>query len=388
MLIPEKPSEIMRKIENYGYRAYAVGGCVRDTLLGRVPWDWDIACSAPPDKIMEMFPRSRPSGISYGTVTVSIGNDEFEITTFRKEGEYTNGRKPDSVSFVAAVEEDLCRRDFTVNAMAADINGTITDPFGGIDDIERKLIRCVGNPEKRFREDALRMFRAVRFSACLGFNIEENTVKGILSECSGALLLSPERIGGELTKIISSVRPDYVGKAANFHLLDHIIGNARPDVSNLYLIETGENRMACYCAMVILHGGDFDSLSQGLSLTHNIKRKIYTLNKIFSEKLTPFEVGFTYGIDGLRLYTDMLNAMGDFDKAKRTLLLMREKKFITPRDLNLRGDELVGMGFKGEEIGNALKILCHAVSTGIVENSREKLTEYINTNYKCVNSQN
>ena len=140
----------MRKIENYGYRAYAVGGCVRDTLLGRAPWDWDIACSAPPDKIMEMFPRSRPSGIVYGTVTVSIGNDEFEITTFRKEGEYTNGRKPDSVSFVAAVEEDLCRRDFTVNAMAADINGTITDPFGGIDDIERKLIRCVGNPEKRF----------------------------------------------------------------------------------------------------------------------------------------------------------------------------------------------------------------------------------------------
>ena len=168
---PKHVKHIMITLQARGYRAFLVGGCVRDMILGAQPQDWDICTSALPEQVMEVFPGSRPTGLRHGTVTVTENAKSVEVTTFRSEGRYADHRHPDSVSFVGDLTTDLSRRDFTMNAIAVSIDGLVADPFGGVEDIKNKLIRCVGEPEQRFEEDALRMFRAFRFSARLGFGL-------------------------------------------------------------------------------------------------------------------------------------------------------------------------------------------------------------------------
>jgi tRNA nucleotidyltransferase (CCA-adding enzyme) len=163
-----RPDEILLRLRAAGYEAYYVGGCVRDTLLGRPVHDWDIATAAEPARVQALFPRTVPTGLRHGTVTVLTGSGQAEVTTFRVDGDYRDGRHPASVRFVRTLREDLSRRDFTVNAMAMDEAGSLTDLFGGRDDLARRLIRCVGEPETRFREDALRMLRAYRFLRAAG----------------------------------------------------------------------------------------------------------------------------------------------------------------------------------------------------------------------------
>lgn len=236
--VPEQVSFIIHKLEESGFEAYAVGGCVRDTLLGRVPGDWDITTSALPEHVKSLFRRTIDTGIEHGTVTVMIGKEGYEVTTYRVDGDYRDGRHPSSVTFTPSLIEDLKRRDFTINAMAyrpcnetntdnADIcsvtgmtqcaDGTddcfvngIVDCFDGISDLKNKIIRCVGDPEERFGEDALRMLRAVRFAAQLGFTIEDNTKAAIRKLAGNLRLISKERIQVELVKLISSPHPDYI----------------------------------------------------------------------------------------------------------------------------------------------------------------------------------
>ena len=167
-----RPDLILKTLEGAGFAACFVGGCVRDTLLGRPVHDWDVTTSALPEEIMALFPRCIPTGIKHGTVTVLLRGESFEVTTFRRDGAYHDGRHPDGVVFVPNLTEDLARRDFTINAMAMHLDGRITDCFDGKADLKRGIIRCVGDPERRFREDALRMLRAWRFSAQLGFAID------------------------------------------------------------------------------------------------------------------------------------------------------------------------------------------------------------------------
>ena len=172
----EQAQIIISEIENRGFQAYLVGGCVRDLLLGRIPEDWDIASSARPEQIMEIFgDKAYPTGLKHGTVTVKTDREAFEITTFRTEGSYSDGRHPDAVTFARTIEEDLSRRDFTVNAMAIDSAGRLVDPYDGAGDLTRRLIRCVGEPERRFTEDALRILRGLRFASVLHFSIEKST---------------------------------------------------------------------------------------------------------------------------------------------------------------------------------------------------------------------
>ena len=173
--IPQKAEQILHILNEAGYEAYVVGGCVRDSILDRVPGDWDITTSALPEQVKELFHRTVDTGIQHGTVTVMMGKEGFEVTTYRVDGEYHDGRHPDAVTFTRSLEEDLKRRDFTINAMAYHPGHGLVDLFGGMEDINRKIIRCVGDPVERFTEDALRMLRAVRFSAQLGFTVEENT---------------------------------------------------------------------------------------------------------------------------------------------------------------------------------------------------------------------
>lgn len=206
--LPEKVKYIIDTLMEAGYEAYAVGGCIRDSILGRKPGDWDITTSAKPMQVKELFSRTIDTGIQHGTVTVMMNGEGFEVTTYRVDGEYEDGRHPKEVVFTASLLEDLKRRDFTINAMAYNEKDGLVDAFSGIEDLEKKVIRCVGNPKERFEEDALRMMRAVRFAAQLGFSIEEET-KGAITELAQNLAkVSAERIQVELVKLLVSNHPE------------------------------------------------------------------------------------------------------------------------------------------------------------------------------------
>ena len=175
-----RPDEVLDTLQRAGFEAWYVGGCVRDTLLGRPIHDWDVTTSALPEQVLALFPRTVPTGLQHGTVTVLSDSGPVEVTTYRADGDYHDGRHPDGVRFVRSLREDTARRDFTVNAMAMDQRGNIRDFYGGRADLAAGILRCVGAPERRFREDALRMLRACRFAAQLGFAIEPETWAALL----------------------------------------------------------------------------------------------------------------------------------------------------------------------------------------------------------------
>ena len=200
--------EVVRHLEQSGYEAYFVGGCVRDKWLGRPLKDIDIATSAKPDEVMRLFDKTVPTGLKHGTVTVVMDGCAFEVTTFRKESEYERFRRPKSVEFVSDLHEDLLRRDFTMNAMALDSGGRWIDPFGGRSDLERGVLRCVGDPEQRFREDALRMMRCIRFAAEYGLAVEERTWAALKANASLIRHVAMERVGAETEKIVEGRDPD------------------------------------------------------------------------------------------------------------------------------------------------------------------------------------
>lgn len=201
--VPKKVFSVMDTLISHGYEAYIVGGAVRDLVMDIKPHDWDIATNAKPDEVCRLFQRTINTGIKHGTVTAMIQGEGYEITTYRSDGIYSDGRHPDSVKFVSTIEEDLARRDFTINAMAIDRKGNLVDPFNGLEDIKEGYIRCVGDPNKRFEEDALRMLRAIRFlSRFQEFSIAFDTLKAIRCNAERLKGVSAERIRDELTKIL------------------------------------------------------------------------------------------------------------------------------------------------------------------------------------------
>lgn len=206
--IPEKVNMIIGTLTAAGHEAYAVGGCVRDAVLGRKPADWDITTSASPYEVKALFPRTLDTGLQHGTVTVMLGREGFEVTTYRVDGEYEDCRHPKEVQFTKSLLEDLKRRDFTINAMAYNEEDGLVDEFDGIGDLKRGIIRCVGDAEERFTEDALRMLRAVRFSAQLGFVLEPQTRAAIEKLCGNLRKVSAERIQVELVKLLASPHPE------------------------------------------------------------------------------------------------------------------------------------------------------------------------------------
>lgn len=211
--LPEKVNIIISTLQVHGYEAYAVGGCVRDSILGREPDDWDITTSATPLETKALFKRTFDTGIEHGTITVLLDKDAFEVTTYRVDGKYEDSRHPKEVTFTRSLKEDLLRRDFTINAMAYNDEEGLVDVFGGIRDLKNKSIRCVGNAEERFGEDALRILRAVRFAAQLGFEIEKETQKGIVKLAPTLANISAERIQVELVKMLVSPNPGLLRKA-------------------------------------------------------------------------------------------------------------------------------------------------------------------------------
>lgn len=211
--MPEPVQFIIHKIMAAGFEAFAVGGCVRDSILGRTPKDWDITTSALPQQIKALFPRTVDTGIQHGTVTVLLNGEGYEVTTYRIDGRYEDGRHPAEVTFTPSLEEDLRRRDLTINAMAYNDQRGLVDLYGGRRDLRDGIVRCVGDPLERFQEDALRMMRTIRFSAQLGYRIEENTKDAIGRLADTLARVSAERIQAELVGLLTSPHPEYLREA-------------------------------------------------------------------------------------------------------------------------------------------------------------------------------
>lgn len=248
--LPDKVKHIITELEAAGYEAYAVGGCIRDCVLGREPNDWDITTSASPMETKAVFKHTIDTGIQHGTVTVMIDHEGFEVTTYRIDGEYEDSRHPKEVVFTKSLVEDLKRRDFTINAMAYNDTSGLVDVFGGIADLENKIIRCVGNAQERFSEDALRMMRAVRFSAQLGFSIDTETERAIVALAPNLSNVSAERIQVELVKLLVSPNPDYMRKAYDLRItavvlpeLDAAFETPQHNPHHMYTV--GEHLMHC-----------------------------------------------------------------------------------------------------------------------------------------------
>lgn len=233
--LPDHVTYIIHTLENAGYEAYAVGGCVRDALLGRVPQDWDITTNAMPMQVKELFRRTIDTGLQHGTVTIMLEHIGYEVTTYRIDGEYEDGRHPKAVTFTVSLEDDLMRRDFTINAMAYNETNGLVDLFDGRADLEEGIIRCVGEPAERFTEDALRMMRAIRFGAQLGFSIEGRTLAAIRELAPTIQKISAERVQTELIKTLTSAHPDRVRLFYETGLSAYFL----PELDRM--METGQN---------------------------------------------------------------------------------------------------------------------------------------------------
>ncbi len=252
MKIPYDVEMIITELNQHGYEAYAVGGCVRDSLLKRIPKDWDITTSAKPEEVKKVFKRTIDTGILHGTVTVMIGKEGYEVTTYRVDGEYADHRHPDSVTFTSNLEEDLKRRDFTINAMAWHPESGLVDLFDGQKDLEKGIIRCVGCPDERFDEDALRMMRAVRFSAQLGFHIDPETAKAVKHHAPDLKNVSAERVREELVKLLISDHPEKIHDAWELGITaivlpeyDNIVGEVINSPNHIYDIEMHTIKTLC-----------------------------------------------------------------------------------------------------------------------------------------------
>lgn len=354
---PKYVLNILCALDSAGHRAVLAGGCVRDSLLGRRPSDWDIASSASPEEVLALFPRCVPTGIKHGTVTVLSGGGSVEVTAFRAEGGYSDHRRPDSVSFGCPLEADLARRDLTVNAMAMDAAGEITDPFGGRDDLRRRLLRCVGEPERRFDEDALRMLRTVRFSAQLGFEIEPRTLEAIRALAHLASGLSAERVRDELLKTLRSPAPGLVWQLVDLGLLDACLapGDASAprealDVLPIYA------RLAHFCRGLELGGYimSTDRFLAALRFDGETLRRTASAVEVLKS--------------GSRDWKRLLRGHGEaavlaaHPKNRALRAVLRSGECWELSSLAIGGRELAALGYSGPELGRELRrLLDHVI---------------------------
>ena len=369
---PKYVLNILCALDSAGHRAVLAGGCVRDNLLGRRPSDWDIASSASPEEVLALFPRCVPTGIKHGTVTVLSGGGSVEVTAFRAEGGYSDHRRPDSVSFGCPLEADLARRDLTVNAMAMDAAGEITDPFGGRDDLRRRLLRCVGEPERRFDEDALRMLRTVRFSAQLGFEIEPRTLEAIRALAHLASGLSAERVRDELLKTLRSPAPGLVWQLVDLGLLGACLapGDASAprealDVLPIYA------RLAHFCRGLEL-GGYIMSTDRFLAA---LRFDGETLRRTASA----VEVLKSGSRDWKRLLRGHGKAavLAAHPKNRALRAVLRSGECWELSSLAIGGRELAALGYSGPELGRELRRLLDHVIDCPADNRADILCKLI-----------
>ena len=389
--MPEAVRNIIHTIEEHGFKAYAVGGCIRDSILGRTPDDWDITTSAVPQQVKSFFRRTIDTGIVHGTVTVMVDKTGYEVTTYRIDGEYEDGRHPKSVEFSDRLVDDLCRRDFTINAMAYNETDGFVDEFDGLGDLNAKIIRCVGEPKLRFTEDALRMMRAIRFSAQLGFTIHADTWNAIRELAPSISKISMERVHVELGKTLMSAHPDYVAKYSEAGLFEPIlpvIDNALKSRYNKKILAilryVPDNIYLRYAALFITSTPDEAAMTlRALKMdnkTIETVSKLVELSKIDIDETEPAVRAALnkYGRDFLPLWHELMMAViqaseditgiSNPAKIKHLLTLKRLATDIlargdcfTIKDLDISGNDLIEYGLQGHEIGDTLKALLDIV---------------------------
>ena len=290
--LPEDVRYIISSLRAEGYEAYAVGGCVRDCLLNSTPKDWDITTSAFPDEVKRIFQRTIDTGIKHGTVTVMLKGTGYEVTTYRVDGEYLDGRHPENVSFTGSLDEDLKRRDFTINAFVYSDETGVKDLFGGLEDLKNGIIRCVGNPEERFREDALRILRAIRFAAKLGFTVEPETYRACINLRQNLSKVSSERIKAEIDKILVSPNPGHITMLKETGISQVIMPELdKADISGLSdVLERADNELSVRWAVLcyFLAHNDRDAASglmRRLKFDNKTRDRVLLFIRIAAEEL-------------------------------------------------------------------------------------------------------
>ncbi|MCI5643189.1 MAG: HD domain-containing protein [Peptoniphilus sp.] len=440
--MPKDVLFILNKLNEEGFDAYIVGGCVRDKLLGIVPHDYDITTSAKPDEIKKVFKDFKTVlvGEEFGTVGIIIDKTIYEVTTFRIDGKYLNFRKPEKVTFSKNLNEDLKRRDFTINAMAMDFNGNLYDPFGGKDDLDEKIIRAVGSPTKRIREDAIRIMRAIRFAGRFDFYIEDELFDAISFESKLLKKISPERIFDEFSKMITSERPSYylllmeetgvldvifpelkrtVGfsQFSPYHdktLFDHLIcvmDEVKPDlslrlaalfhdISKVDTLSIGEDGRGHFFGHEVLGADLVSEILKRYRVSNRVidKVKILILDhmKVHSEmtdKALRRQIKRVGRENVMDLYDLLIadckctradrDASFIINRKNRVKELLNEKEMKTEKFLEINGNDIKSLGFsEGKIIGKILKELENLVLDYPEKNNREYLIEYINKNYR------
>lgn len=384
--IPGGVAALCARLRSAGWEAYPVGGCVRDLLLGRTPGDWDVTTSARPEEVIALFDRTVPTGIRHGTVTVLTEDGGVEVTTFRSESSYADGRHPDAVTFGGDLAGDLTRRDFTINAMALGPDGTVIDPFGGQKDLQARLIRCVGEPERRFREDALRMLRAVRFSAQLGFAVENATAEALRDNAGLTACLSAERVRTELEKTLLSQWPERGEGLFAWGLLAAFVGaDAQPDLTTLHRVPARPlERWAALCALLLdegsihsaeeflkalrLDGRTVRACAAGAELVKTMPRGAAGWRHALAE----------HGEDACTAAAAIGAAMVGGVYLRELAETLAEGSCLNVRELAISGAELAAMGYHGADIGAAQRRLLDHVLDHPEDNRPERLRELLN----------
>lgn len=429
-LIPEYVQNVLAALEAVGYEAWCVGGCVRDTLLGRSPEDWDVTTSALPEETMAVFAgHAIPTGLQHGTVTVRQDHHSIEVTTYRVDGAYLDHRRPDSVTFTRSLEEDLRRRDFTVNAMALGLRGDLRDPFGGQADLEAGILRCVGNPDRRFGEDALRILRGLRFAAVLGFEIEPQTSESIHRNRNLLREIAAERVQTELLKLLCGAHaasilreyPDVIGvfwpeilpmvgfDQKNYHHCYDVWEHT------LHALEATPADAVLRCA-VLLHDigkpecftvdeagvGHFyshgnvsrelaDQMLRRLKCSTEFRETVVRLVDWHDRMVQPTEKGVKralrrFGETDLRRLIAVKRAdnfgqavefrirQQELDLGESILeKLLEENTCFSLKQMAINGHDLLRLGFTGPAIGATLELLLDSIVSGELPNDREVL---------------
>lgn len=373
--LPPAVAHCCRTLWQAGFEAYPVGGCVRDLLLARTPQDWDICTSALPQQVQSIFPHTVPTGIDYGTVTVLLDGHGLEVTTFRCEGGYRDGRRPDAVSFVSSLTDDLSRRDFTVNAMALAPDGTVIDPFGGQADLEGRVIRCVGDPMQRFQEDRLRMFRAIRFAAQLNFTLAPELVHALEELGPQPHHLPAERIRPEVEKTLCAPTPHWAKLFFSSGLLSGPVVDASP-LSDLP--REPLPRWAGLASLMAESGHDplplLQSLIRGKKLIAPLSRGLALFRVGLPQDASGWRHALArYGIPACKAGAAMAQVQGH--KAPTELLdqVLAQQPCLSAKELALSGRELAAMGLAGPDIGRVQRMLLDHVLDHPEDNTPDKL---------------